>query len=207
MTVNSSVSQEMEKGEGIPVAAASQSAPSFRQESRKVATGSTTEITSDTEGTWSDTNKAAAVAGGVIGLLVGGPAIGLAAGISTGYATSMQGPAGDIARATGDFAIGVGESAQRIDEKHHVTDKARESIMSAWNKVQGSEEKSNAVDRMSEYFRSAGDKVLECERSSHIMENVLSGIADAATMLKEKLKQVEASVPPQSESDKEDLSK
>mmetsp|Transcript_26320 Transcript_26320/g.37719 ORF Transcript_26320/g.37719 Transcript_26320/m.37719 type:complete len:194 (-) Transcript_26320:872-1453(-) len=131
---------------------------------------------------------AAALAGGVIGLLVGGPVLGLVAGIGTGYAATTEGPSGDIARATGDVAVSVGKSAKQINDKHHVTDKAQESIQSAWVKVREVNEKHHLVARISACLRSMGEKVMEYENKSHILENILKGIVSGATALLEKLR-------------------
>lgn len=136
----------------------------------------------------SSSATAAAVAGGVIGLLVGGPVLGLVAGIGTGYAATTEGPSGDIARATGDVAVSVGKSAKQINDKHHVTDKAQESIKSAWVKVREINEKHHVVARIAACLRSMGEKVMEYENKSHILENILKGIVNGATVLIEKLR-------------------
>jgi len=65
----------------------------------------------------------AAVAGGVLGFLIGGPVFGVLLGLGSGFASTRQGAAGDIARATGDVAVTVKEKATEINQEHHMTQK------------------------------------------------------------------------------------
>jgi hypothetical protein len=148
----------------------------------------------ETRAETSNIPAAAAAAGGVVGLLVGGPILGLVAGIGAGYAVTTEGPSGDIARAAGDVAINVGESARQINEKHHVTDKVQESIKVIVDKACEANEKHRIVSRVSRFFRFLGEKFVEFEGRSHIVENILKAIASGATVLVEKLKKTSAPV-------------
>lgn len=70
----------------------------------------------------------AAVAGGLVGLVFGGPVLGLlAAGGSAAVATA-EGKAGDVARTSGDAMADAGDRLRRFDEKHRVVDKTSEGI-------------------------------------------------------------------------------
>jgi len=172
------------------------SAPAFQEDIHEPE-GSVAESirSTGTEAASSDTSTAAAIAGGVVGLLLGGPIVGLAAGIGVGYAATIEGRTGDIARATGDVAISVGQKAKSIDEQHHVTVKVRESITSTWGKLRQCDDNRNVLERIIGFFRSAGKKALECEQKTHILENLLSAIANGATMLVDKLRQSGTSTP------------
>jgi hypothetical protein len=65
----------------------------------------------------------AAVAGGIAGLLLLGPLMGiLAAGGAAAVATS-RGKAGEVARASGDVVADAGSRLQQFDQKHGVTEK------------------------------------------------------------------------------------
>ena len=64
------------------------------------------------------------IAGIVIGGLFGGPVSAVLLGIGSGYASTKEGAAGDIARASGDIAITVKEKATKINKEHHITDKS-----------------------------------------------------------------------------------
>lgn len=71
----------------------------------------------------------AAALGGVAGLVVGGPLVGLvAAGGAAAVATS-KGKAGDVARAGGDVMSDAGVRLKRFDRKHHIVEKTSNGIV------------------------------------------------------------------------------
>lgn len=71
----------------------------------------------------------AAVAGGIAGLVLLGPVIGLvAAGGAAAVATS-RGKAGQVARASGDVVSDAGSRLKQFDEKHHVVAKTSSGIV------------------------------------------------------------------------------
>ena len=153
-----------------------------------VTDGTRIGVSSETTADQTNIPVAAATAGGVVGLLVGGPIVGLVAGIGAGYAATTEGPSGDIARAAGDVAISVGESARQINEKHHVTDKVQESIKVIVDKAYEANEKHRIVSRVSRFFQFLGEKFVEFEGRTHLVENLLKAIASGAIFLVEKLK-------------------
>lgn len=153
-----------------------------------VTDGTRIGVSSETTADQTNIPVAAATAGGVVGLLVGGPIFGLVAGIGAGYAATTEGPSGDIARAAGDVAISVGESARQINEKHHVTDKVQESIKVIVDKAYEANEKHRIVSRVSRFFQFLGEKFVEFEGRTHLVENLLKAIASGAIFLVEKLK-------------------
>eukprot|EP00536_Pseudo-nitzschia_multiseries_P008827 jgi/Psemu1/306063/fgenesh1_kg.232_\ len=74
--------------------------------------------------------RGAAVAGGVTGLVLLGPAAGLlAAGGAALATTSGKGKVGETARATGDSISDLGKSIKKFDEKHRIKEKTSESIV------------------------------------------------------------------------------
>jgi hypothetical protein len=153
-----------------------------------VTDGTRIGVSSETTADQTNIPVAAATAGGVVGLLVGGPIVGLVAGIGAGYAATTEGPSGDIARAAGDVAISVGESARQINEKHHVTDKVQESIKVIVDKAYEANEKHRIVSRVSRFFQFLGEKFVEFEGRTHLVENLLKAMASGAIFLVEKLK-------------------
>lgn len=78
--------------------------------------------------------KGAAVAAGVTGLVLLGPAAGLlAAGGAALATTSGKGKVGKAARATGDSISDLGKSAKKFDQKHSVTEKASKGLVKGCN--------------------------------------------------------------------------
>jgi hypothetical protein len=69
--------------------------------------------------------RAAGIATGVIGFLVGGPMMAVVFGFSAAVATDSNGAAGDIARAVGDVAMLARMKAKEVDDKHHLVQRSR----------------------------------------------------------------------------------
>jgi hypothetical protein len=65
----------------------------------------------------------AAAAGGLAGLLLGGPLIAIVAAGGCALAVSSASKAGDAARASGDAMAGVGDRVRKMDKKHHLVEK------------------------------------------------------------------------------------
>ena len=84
---------------------------------------------------------AAAIAGGVTGLVIAGPIIGVIGAIGAGALASQKNKAGDVARASGDVVISAGERAKQIDEKHHVVDKTKKVSKNVIHKAKEFENK------------------------------------------------------------------
>lgn len=72
--------------------------------------------------------KASGIAGGVVGLLLGGPILALIAGFGSAYATRKQNKVGDISRSMGEIALSIEEKAKQINQKHHFADKTKASM-------------------------------------------------------------------------------
>ena len=64
-----------------------------------------------------------------------GPVVGLAAAAGGAVLATTKGKGGDIARATGDAAADVGARLQKMDKKHHISEKATKSIVKSANWV------------------------------------------------------------------------
>ncbi|KAL7560189.1 hypothetical protein ACA910_016616 [Epithemia clementina (nom. ined.)] len=77
----------------------------------------------------------AAVVGGVAGLLLVGPIVGLAAAGGAAALATTKGKAGDVTRATGETVASAGSRLKKMDEKHHITDKAAKGVIKSANWV------------------------------------------------------------------------
>lgn len=72
----------------------------------------------------------AAVAGGLVGLVLLGPVVGvLAAGGAALAASTSKGKAGQVARATGEVTVHAGKRLQEFDRKHRVVEKTSKSVV------------------------------------------------------------------------------
>mmetsp|Transcript_17986 Transcript_17986/g.21488 ORF Transcript_17986/g.21488 Transcript_17986/m.21488 type:complete len:281 (-) Transcript_17986:421-1263(-) len=93
----------------------------------------------------------AAIAGGVVGLVLSGPFVGLVAGVAAaGLAVANAGKVGDVARASADVVVNLDkkhqivekttnaanltvERAKELDSKHRVVEKTRNKVVKGFN--------------------------------------------------------------------------
>jgi fructose-specific phosphotransferase system IIC component len=73
--------------------------------------------------------KGAAVAGGMTGFVLLGPAAAVLAAGGAVLATSGKGEIGKAARATGDTVSDLGKSLKKFDEKHNISKKTAKGIV------------------------------------------------------------------------------
>jgi hypothetical protein len=77
----------------------------------------------------------AAVAGGLAGLLLAGPVGCLVLAGGAAVCATTRGTAGNVARASGDMMATAGDRLKRLDQKHHVVNKASRGIDKGCNWV------------------------------------------------------------------------
>jgi hypothetical protein len=71
----------------------------------------------------------AAAAGGIAGLIIGGPIFAVVAGIGIAACATTKSKAGEVTRATGDAVSSAGNRVKQWDEKHHVLQKTGDGII------------------------------------------------------------------------------
>lgn len=80
--------------------------------------------------------QGAAIAGGITGLMVAGPVLGIvAAAGAAAVASQNDGVAGKVARVSGDAVVTVGDTVKEIDGKYHIVDKSKSFIGTAVHKT------------------------------------------------------------------------
>jgi hypothetical protein len=72
--------------------------------------------------------RASGIAGGVVGLLLGGPILALVAGFGSAYAIRKENTVGDISRSMGEVALTIEEKARQVNQKHHIADKTKATM-------------------------------------------------------------------------------
>lgn len=132
---------------------------------------------------------------GLSGLLLGGPLLGVLTGAGAAIVASKdKGPAGDVARATGEFAVvtgsKVGEAAKEVNEKHSVLEKIKNALTSAWSMFQKFDEEHKISEKTKETMSDVSQKTVEFENKHHVMENILEGIQNGVNFMLVKLKDV-----------------
>jgi len=127
------------------------------------------------------------------GLFLGGPVLGAITGASAYYvASNNDGPIGDAARNSGDWAAKtgakIGETVREADERHNIFDRVQNFFSNGWQKVCQFDQEHKASERVKETVSEVGAKTIEFERDHHFMENILVGIQKGIDFLLEKLK-------------------
>lgn len=90
----------------------------------------------------------AAVAGGLVGLILAGPILALIAAAGGAVAATAKGKTGQVARHSGDAMASFGDRLKEMDQKHHVIEKTSQSIASGVSYVskQINRERHSAAD-------------------------------------------------------------
>jgi hypothetical protein len=151
-------SKMVEKNEFIYAAAESEAtslleAPEEQVDALQVEiVGESNETTTNNTPTEHDRMVGAGVASGVIGMLVGGPFLGLLLGFGAAYAsTKTDGPVGDAARAVGDVALVAKAKAQEVDAKHNLVTKTKVAANEAWERAKQVDRKHNVLAKSKEF--------------------------------------------------------
>ena len=79
--------------------------------------------------------RGAAVAGGLVGLAVGGPILGAVAAGGCALAATAKGQVGQVARAGGEAVACVGDRVKKMDQKHRIVEKTGKGITKGCNWV------------------------------------------------------------------------
>jgi hypothetical protein len=94
--------------------------------------------------------KGAAAAGGLFGLLVGGPLVGVvAAGGAAVLAATTNGKAGEVARASGEAMASAGDRLMAWNQQHHVTDKTAQALSKTGQSFKEMDDKHKVTEKVS----------------------------------------------------------
>jgi hypothetical protein len=129
----------------------------------------------------------AGVAGGVVGLLIGGPILAILAGFGTAYATQQDGAAGDTARAVGQVALETKAKAQELDHKHNLVQKGQEAAADAWEKAKELDRKHNILERSQAFLVWSWQTILEQNRKHHLLERAVNATGRFLTFVFTKI--------------------
>jgi hypothetical protein len=194
------VGDEKEVELGTPTAAADLNATNLEQHNKNMEEGGDTHEFNNHRNSSSDecdsetkTQVGAGLFFGLSGLLIGGPIFGVLTGTGAAIVASKdKGVAGDVARATGDFAVvtgsKVGEAAKEVNEKHGVVDKIVNAVVTAWGRFQQFDEEHKISEKTKESMSVVSQKTVEFENKHHLMEHILGGIQSGVNFLLVKLK-------------------
>ena len=71
----------------------------------------------------------ATIAGGLAGLLCGGPIVGTVAAGTAALAVSSKSKSGEVARKSGEAVAKIGDRLKEFDRKHHIVEKTKENAI------------------------------------------------------------------------------
>lgn len=147
----------------------------------------TTNGTTDNDNTDDARMVGAGVAGGVVGLLFGGPILGALTGFGTAWATTKTSPAGDVARAMGDVALTARDKARELNHKHNFTQQSQQAATRAVERVQEYERQHNVVAKTREFLEFSWTKIADFNREHRVVERAVQKVGDAVSFLVKKL--------------------
>lgn len=129
---------------------------------------------SDTEKNMNTSEKvvgAAAIAGGVAGLALCGPVVGLVGAVGVGtLAATQPNKAGDVARASGDVVIAAGERAKELNQKHEIVEKTKRATKGLVDKGKEIDEKHHISEKTQKGVGKIVQKTKEFEEKHRIGE-------------------------------------
>ena len=141
------------------------------------------ETPNESENLEHDRMVSAGVASGVLGLLLGGPFLGLLLGFGTAYAIDKDGAAGDAARAVGDVALLAKHKAIEVDAKHNLVEKSKTVANDAWKGCKEVDRTHNVLEKIKGFVVFTWGKMLEINREHRVLERAVEGIGKAMAYL------------------------
>lgn len=133
---------------------------------------------------------AAGVGSGIVGLLVGGPILGLVLGFGAAYAATEhpQGHlVGDTARAVGAVALSAQARARVINDQHHVVERTQQAAQQAWNHAQQLDREHGILDKAQEMVVFSWKATVSFVREHNLVERGVRGIGKGVCWLLEKV--------------------
>mmetsp|Transcript_18801 Transcript_18801/g.27803 ORF Transcript_18801/g.27803 Transcript_18801/m.27803 type:complete len:158 (+) Transcript_18801:1-474(+) len=112
----------------------------------------------------------AAVAGGLLGLTLAGPMVGVVAGAGAAALTTTKGGAGKIARASGDAVCSGGERLKQWNRKHQVTAKTNKALRSAGGSFKRWDEKHGLTKKTSSAIVTGCNKISKTLKPQPVQE-------------------------------------
>lgn len=77
----------------------------------------------------------AAIAGGLLGLIIAGPFFAILTAAGAAVAATSKSKTGEVARSSGDSMANFGDRLKELDQKHHFIERTSQSIASGANYV------------------------------------------------------------------------
>ena len=118
--------------------------------------------------------RAAAAAGGLVGLILGGPVLAFMGAVGAGIASTSNCPAGNIARAGGDVAASIGETIVEFNDKHKISEKARVRAEKLGQKIKEVDQDHKITDKVKRWVEHIKQQVKDSDDELGIIETLKS---------------------------------
>jgi len=103
----------------------------------------------------------AGVVGGVVGLVVGGPVVGLITAAAANYVSKAENDVGEVARSVSTAAIEVYNYLANLDAKYALLKNAQASLQEALDKVKSQNAGNETIEKVEKALASTTDKIKE----------------------------------------------
>jgi len=130
----------------------------------------------------------AAIAGGVLGTILAGPFIGIAAALGLGALATQKNQAGDVARASGEVVVNAGEAAKKFGEEHHLVEKTKMAANATAQKAQEIDREHHIVENTKRTLANVGESLRRFDQEHRVVEKTTKSIAGACHFVADKLK-------------------
>ena len=134
---------------------------------------------------------AAAIAGGITGLALSGPIIGLVSAVGTATlaaTTPPSHPVGNIARASGDVVLSASEKAQELNQKHHIVEKTKVATKGMIHRVKEMDEKHGLCEKTKQGVVKIVNKTKEMEEKHHFGEKAGKTVTRGLQLVSDSLR-------------------
>jgi hypothetical protein len=151
--------------------------PSLSPSDESISSSTSSLSTEQNDKEAKDVVGAAAVAGTVAGMALGGPALAIASGAGVAYAASMdQGCCGNFTRSTGKGVLKLKDKVEEWEEKHHYVENAAKSAKQGVAKM---DERNHFLENASQVIQKKFEQAQEYEESHHVLEKIREFTEDA----------------------------
>mmetsp|Transcript_8182 Transcript_8182/g.13596 ORF Transcript_8182/g.13596 Transcript_8182/m.13596 type:complete len:229 (+) Transcript_8182:61-747(+) len=123
--------------------------------------------------------NAAAVTGGILGFVLGGPVFGAILAAITNYVSKKDGDSGDALRGVGKTVIESYNFLGSLNTKYSVTDKVGESVGKAVNSI---ETESEVLEKVKSAYTKTTSKLSELDKEYDLVGKGKEAIVAAATI-------------------------
>jgi hypothetical protein len=142
------------------------------------------EVEQDTHevGTGREVGGAAAV-GGIAGLVIGGPLLGIVGAGAGAVVATTKGKAGDVMRSSGSVAANAGSRLKGLSKQHNLPEKTSKGMKASGARARKFDEKHHVVDKL----KAAGAGVRKFDQKHRVSGKTSKGIVKGCNWISKKL--------------------